>query len=239
MRCALSSRTTAQWACSTSPGMPAASTCCSDRRSSAGRSATATAPMSAKPLGPAFPRRSSRALERGLGPSSPRRPHSEVRGSSAAIAWLEGRLWEVLNVAPAAELLDQVRPGDESLPPWERAELKRYITPVTAVLARARRQPGHARPGATGPACAGASTHLLGDGERPPGSGLVERGHAPSPNLRRIRHARDGSRRRQTKGRRRHLRHPLGGCRRRSRPQRERLGLVGSSLRRRHPRGTV
>lgn len=60
--------------------------------------------------------------------------HTSYGFSSAAVGWLEGRLWDVLRAAPAAELRNQVRPRDESLPPWERRELERYIAPITAVL---------------------------------------------------------------------------------------------------------
>jgi hypothetical protein len=60
--------------------------------------------------------------------------HTSYGFSSAAVGWLEGRLWDVLTAAPAAELRNQVRPRDETLPPWERLELERYITPITAVL---------------------------------------------------------------------------------------------------------
>jgi len=60
--------------------------------------------------------------------------HTSYGFSSAAVGWLEGRLWDVLTSAPAAELRNHVRPRDESLPPWDRRELERYITPITAVL---------------------------------------------------------------------------------------------------------
>lgn len=60
--------------------------------------------------------------------------HTSYGFSSAAVGWLEGRLWDVLTSAPTAELRNQMRPRDESLPPWERPELERYITPITAVL---------------------------------------------------------------------------------------------------------
>jgi hypothetical protein len=60
--------------------------------------------------------------------------HTSYGFSSAAVGWLEGRLWDVLTAAPAAELRNHVRPRDETLPPWERRELERYITPITAVL---------------------------------------------------------------------------------------------------------
>jgi hypothetical protein len=60
--------------------------------------------------------------------------HTSYGFSSSAVGWLEGRLWDVLRSAPAAELRNQVRPRDETLPPWDRRELERYIAPITAVL---------------------------------------------------------------------------------------------------------
>jgi hypothetical protein len=60
--------------------------------------------------------------------------HTSYGFSSSAVGWLEGRLWDVLRAAPAAELRNQVRPRDETLPPWDRRELERYIAPITAVL---------------------------------------------------------------------------------------------------------
>lgn len=47
---------------------------------------------------------------------------------------MEGRLWDVLDLAPAADVLNQNRPRDESLPVWDRRELDRYVAPITAVL---------------------------------------------------------------------------------------------------------
>ena len=40
----------------------------------------------------------------------------------------------MLQSAPAAKTRNENRPRDDSLPPWERRELERYIAPVTAVL---------------------------------------------------------------------------------------------------------
>lgn len=54
--------------------------------------------------------------------------------NSAAIGWLEGRLYDVLNNAVAAESMNKGRPGDDSLPPQERAILERYVDPIMAAL---------------------------------------------------------------------------------------------------------
>lgn len=60
--------------------------------------------------------------------------HTSYGFSSGAVGWLEGALWDVLDRAPAAQLTNRQRPRDETLPPWERRELERYLSPVTAVL---------------------------------------------------------------------------------------------------------
>jgi hypothetical protein len=54
--------------------------------------------------------------------------------NSAEIGWLEGRLWDVLNNAVAAEVANKGRPGDDSLPAHERAVLERYVEPIMAAL---------------------------------------------------------------------------------------------------------
>lgn len=54
--------------------------------------------------------------------------------NSAEIGWLEGRLYDVLNNAIAAEVMNRGRPGDESLAPQERGVLERYIEPIMAAL---------------------------------------------------------------------------------------------------------
>ena len=53
---------------------------------------------------------------------------------SAAIGWLEGRLYDLLDVAPAAQLLNRNRPRDESLPLYDREVLEQYVTPIAAAL---------------------------------------------------------------------------------------------------------
>jgi hypothetical protein len=54
--------------------------------------------------------------------------------NSAEIGWLEGRLYDVLNNAVAAEVMNGNRPGDDSLPARERGVLERYVAPVMAAL---------------------------------------------------------------------------------------------------------
>jgi hypothetical protein len=53
---------------------------------------------------------------------------------SAAVGWLEGRLYDLLDIAPAAILLNRNRPRDESLPLYDRQVLEQHIAPIAAVL---------------------------------------------------------------------------------------------------------
>jgi hypothetical protein len=54
--------------------------------------------------------------------------------NSAAIGWLEGRLYSVLKNATAAEVLNRNTPQDESLPQYEREALGGYIRPIMAAM---------------------------------------------------------------------------------------------------------
>jgi hypothetical protein len=54
--------------------------------------------------------------------------------NSDEIGWLEGRLYDVLNNAVAADVMNRGRPGDDSLPMREQAVLERYIEPITSAL---------------------------------------------------------------------------------------------------------
>lgn len=54
--------------------------------------------------------------------------------NSAEIGWLEGRLYDVLNNAVAAEVMNKGRPGDNSLAPQDRGVLERYVEPIMAAL---------------------------------------------------------------------------------------------------------
>ncbi len=54
--------------------------------------------------------------------------------NSAEIGWLEGRLYDVLNNAVAADVMNQGRPGDDSIAPKNRGVLERYVEPVIAAL---------------------------------------------------------------------------------------------------------
>ena len=54
--------------------------------------------------------------------------------NSAEIGWLEGRLYDVLNNAVAAEVMNKGRPGDDSLAPQDRGVLERYVEPIMAAL---------------------------------------------------------------------------------------------------------
>lgn len=53
---------------------------------------------------------------------------------SAAIGWLEGRLWTLMQAATAAQVTNSNRPSDLSLPPYHRKALEHYVEPVAAVL---------------------------------------------------------------------------------------------------------
>jgi Restriction Enzyme Adenine Methylase Associated len=54
--------------------------------------------------------------------------------NSAEIGWLEGRLFDVLNNAVAADVMNKGRPGDDSIPLKDRGVLERYVEPVMAAL---------------------------------------------------------------------------------------------------------
>jgi len=54
--------------------------------------------------------------------------------NSAEIGWLEGRLYDVLNNAIAAELMNKGRPGDDSIALKDRGVLERYVEPIVATL---------------------------------------------------------------------------------------------------------
>jgi hypothetical protein len=54
--------------------------------------------------------------------------------NSAEIGWLEGRLYDVLNNAVAAEVMNKGRPGDDSLALQDRGVLERYVEPIMAAL---------------------------------------------------------------------------------------------------------
>ena len=54
--------------------------------------------------------------------------------NSAEIGWLEGRLYDVLNNAVAAEVMNRGRPGDDSIAERDRGGLERYIEPIMAAL---------------------------------------------------------------------------------------------------------
>jgi hypothetical protein len=54
--------------------------------------------------------------------------------NSAEIGWLEGRLFDVLNNALAADVENRGRPGDDSIAERDRGVLERYIEPIMAAL---------------------------------------------------------------------------------------------------------
>jgi hypothetical protein len=54
--------------------------------------------------------------------------------NSAEIGWLEGRLYDVLNNAVAADLMNKGRPGDDSIALKNRGILEKYVEPVIAAL---------------------------------------------------------------------------------------------------------
>lgn len=54
--------------------------------------------------------------------------------NSAEIGWLEGRFYDVLNNAIAAEIMSKGRPGDDSIALKDRGVLERYVEPVMAAL---------------------------------------------------------------------------------------------------------
>lgn len=53
---------------------------------------------------------------------------------SAQVGWLEGRLFDLLDGATLARLVNGNRPQDETLPPYERAALEAAVEPIAAVL---------------------------------------------------------------------------------------------------------
>lgn len=54
--------------------------------------------------------------------------------NSAQVAWLEGRLYDLLAAADDAKLHNGNRPSDETLPAFERAMLEACVLPVRRVL---------------------------------------------------------------------------------------------------------
>ena len=61
------------------------------------------------------------------------RSRDEDGFNSAQAGWLEGLLWDILDQAPAAQLVGQ-QGVDETLTKDERKELEPYVAPITAVL---------------------------------------------------------------------------------------------------------
>jgi hypothetical protein len=61
------------------------------------------------------------------------RSRDEDGFDSAAAGWLEGRLWDTLDSAPAAKLVGK-KGDDQTLPKHRRDELEQFIAPITAVL---------------------------------------------------------------------------------------------------------
>jgi hypothetical protein len=54
--------------------------------------------------------------------------------NSAQVAWLEGRVYDLLSAARNAILHNKNRPGDETLPAFERTALEASIEPIVRVL---------------------------------------------------------------------------------------------------------
>lgn len=54
--------------------------------------------------------------------------------NSAQVAWLEGRLYDLIDAAEDATLGNGNRPSDETLPSFERAMLEACVLPVSRVL---------------------------------------------------------------------------------------------------------
>ena len=54
--------------------------------------------------------------------------------NSAEIGWLEGRFYDVLRNAVAAEVMNKGRPGDDSIGLKDRGVLERYVEPTMAAL---------------------------------------------------------------------------------------------------------
>ena len=53
---------------------------------------------------------------------------------SSAIGWLEGRFYDVLANAAAAEVMNRLQPTDETLPEYRREGLGRYVEPVMLAM---------------------------------------------------------------------------------------------------------
>lgn len=54
--------------------------------------------------------------------------------NSAQVAWLEGRLYDLLDSAEDARLHNANRPSDETLPSFERAMLEAAVLPISRIL---------------------------------------------------------------------------------------------------------
>lgn len=54
--------------------------------------------------------------------------------NSAQVAWLEGRLYDLLDSAEDARPHNNNRPSDETLPPFERASLENAVLPISRIL---------------------------------------------------------------------------------------------------------
>lgn len=54
--------------------------------------------------------------------------------NSAQVAWLEGRLYDLLDAAEDARPHNGNRPSDETLPAFERASLENSVLPITRIL---------------------------------------------------------------------------------------------------------
>lgn len=54
--------------------------------------------------------------------------------NSAQVAWLEGRLYDLLDAAEDAHLHNGNRPSDETLPPFERTVLEASVLPIRRIL---------------------------------------------------------------------------------------------------------
>lgn len=61
------------------------------------------------------------------------RSRDEDGFNSAEAGWLEGRLWDILDGAPAAQLVGK-KGDDQTLPQHDRERLEQYIPAITAVL---------------------------------------------------------------------------------------------------------
>jgi hypothetical protein len=61
------------------------------------------------------------------------RSRDEDGFNSAEAGWLEGRLWDILDSAPAAKLVGK-KGDDQTLPKKQRDDLEPFIAPITAVL---------------------------------------------------------------------------------------------------------